>query len=108
MAQQTINLGTNANDKTGDTLRVGGAMINANFTELYGNVNNIRVVTGAAVNYAQPTQAEINTAVGLTAVAAGSGYIAFGAFSTGGSTRRYLLISDGVIWAYSSQFTYIP
>lgn len=35
MAQQTINIGAVANDSTGDTPRVAGAKINANFTELY-------------------------------------------------------------------------
>ena len=36
MAQQTLNLGASADDGTGDSLRVGGGKINANFTELYG------------------------------------------------------------------------
>lgn len=40
MAQQTVNLGTTANDGTGDTLRAGGDKINDNFTELYGVVRN--------------------------------------------------------------------
>jgi hypothetical protein len=35
MAQQTINIGTTANDGTGDTIRDGGDKINDNFTELY-------------------------------------------------------------------------
>lgn len=35
MAQQLIGLGTAANDNTGDSLRLGGTKINANFTELY-------------------------------------------------------------------------
>lgn len=35
MAQQNIGLGATANDGTGDTLRVAGDKINANFTELY-------------------------------------------------------------------------
>lgn len=35
MAQQTIFLGTNPNDGTGESLRGGGGKINANFTELY-------------------------------------------------------------------------
>lgn len=35
MAQQTINIGTTANDGTGDSLRAAGPKINANFTELY-------------------------------------------------------------------------
>jgi hypothetical protein len=37
MAQQTINLGTVADDGTGDTLRDGGDKINDNFTELYAD-----------------------------------------------------------------------
>lgn len=39
MAQQTINLGTVANDGTGDDLRTGGDKINDNFTELYATVS---------------------------------------------------------------------
>jgi hypothetical protein len=35
MAQQTINIGTTANDHTGDPLRTAFTKINANFTELY-------------------------------------------------------------------------
>lgn len=35
MAQQTIGIGTTANDGTGDTARVAGDKINDNFTELY-------------------------------------------------------------------------
>ena len=35
MAQQTIALGTAANDGTGDDLRTAGGKINANFTEVY-------------------------------------------------------------------------
>lgn len=38
MAQQTIGLGTVANDGTGDDLREAGGKINANFTELYAMV----------------------------------------------------------------------
>lgn len=36
MAKQTINIGTTANDGTGDNLRGGGEKINDNFNELYG------------------------------------------------------------------------
>ena len=35
MAKATINVGTNANDGTGDDLRSAMISINANFTELY-------------------------------------------------------------------------
>lgn len=36
MAKQTINVGTVANDGTGDPIRTAGQKINANFDELYG------------------------------------------------------------------------
>ena len=35
MAKQALDLGTVANDNTGDTLRAGGDKINDNFNELY-------------------------------------------------------------------------
>ena len=37
MAQQTLNIGSNANDGTGDTLRVAMDKVNDNFTELYNS-----------------------------------------------------------------------
>jgi len=50
MAKQTINVGTTANDNTGDTLRVSFTKVNANFTELYTNVatgSSDRLINGA-------------------------------------------------------------
>ena len=35
MAKQDLNIGTLANDGTGDTLRDGGTKVKANFYELY-------------------------------------------------------------------------
>ena len=37
MGQQTLNVGTNANDGTGDTLRDAMIKVNENFTELYAS-----------------------------------------------------------------------
>ena len=37
MAQVTLNVGTNANDGTGDTLRAAMVKVNTNFTELYAS-----------------------------------------------------------------------
>ena len=37
MAQQTINIGSSANDGTGDPLRTAFDKINDNFSELYGS-----------------------------------------------------------------------
>ena len=35
MAKQTINVGSSADDGSGSTIRAGGQIVNANFTELY-------------------------------------------------------------------------
>ena len=40
MAKQSLNLGTVANDNTGDTLRGGGDKINDNFNEIYSAIGN--------------------------------------------------------------------
>ena len=37
MAQETVSIGSSANDGTGDPLRTAFTKINANFTELYGS-----------------------------------------------------------------------
>lgn len=52
MAQQSINLGTTANDGTGDTLRVAGLKVNSNFTEVYSNVSLLQIYTTSAFAYA--------------------------------------------------------
>ena len=46
MAKQTVNLGTAANDGTGDPLRSAFNKINGNFDEVYGN----NFVTNAMLN----------------------------------------------------------
>ena len=50
MAKQTINIGTVANDGTGDPLRTAFDKVNDNFTELYsddaGDVNSVNGQTG--------------------------------------------------------------
>lgn len=44
MSQQTINIGTVANDGTGDNARAGGTKINANFTELYTALGAVALI----------------------------------------------------------------
>lgn len=59
MAKQSLNIGTSANDNTGDTLRSGGDKINDNFDELYtalGNNSNLTIslsnpATGQVLKY---------------------------------------------------------
>jgi hypothetical protein len=53
MAYQALLLGAVENDGTGDTLRVGGAKINSNFTELYGKFPVAYAdITGAPTTFA--------------------------------------------------------
>ncbi|QDP48323.1 MAG: hypothetical protein Tp1111SUR761211_7 [Prokaryotic dsDNA virus sp.] len=56
MAKQVINIGTTANDGTGDPIRDAFDKVNDNFTELYsddaGDVGSIVAGTGISVNQA--------------------------------------------------------
>ena len=40
MSKQALNIGSTANDNTGDTLRAGGDKLNDNFNEIYGALGN--------------------------------------------------------------------
>lgn len=56
MAQQTIFLGTNPNDGTGETLRGGGGKINDNFTELYALQSDTINAGAVAYNFTGATK----------------------------------------------------
>lgn len=68
MAKQTINIGTTANDGTGDTLRAAFDKCNDNFTELYtddaGDVGSI--VAGDAISVSSATGDVTVNVSGLT------------------------------------------
>ena len=49
MAQQLLNLGSAANDGTGTEGRAGGDIINDNFTELYGLLNDYLPLAGGTL-----------------------------------------------------------
>jgi Bacteriophage T4 gp9/10-like protein len=80
MAKQLINLGTTANDHTGDSVRSAGTKINANINELYTALGNGTTLTVATVaktgSYADltgkpPTAPEL-VAPPLTSTSAGT------------------------------------
>ena len=73
MAKQTINIGTTANDGTGDPLRTAFDKVNSNFTELYnddaGDVTGATALTIAddVITYAKlGTEFTTSAAVGAT------------------------------------------
>jgi len=67
MAKQTISLGTTANDGTGSSLRVGGDMINDNFTEVYAFQTELTTakLNAAEVNYTDTYWNDLNINVGI-------------------------------------------
>lgn len=72
MAQQTINVGTTANDGTGDALRIAGGKINDNFTELYtGKLDGSAVDTDSTMaadsDSKVPSQKAVKTALAAKA-----------------------------------------
>lgn len=56
MSKQSLSLGTNANDNTGDTLRAGGDKINDNFDEVYAALGNGTTLT---VNTTNPATGQV-------------------------------------------------
>jgi hypothetical protein len=75
MAQQTINIGSVANDGTGDPIRDAFAKVNENFTELYqddaGDVNSVSAGTGITVNQTTGAVTVTNSAPDKTVVLTG-------------------------------------
>ena len=67
MAKQSLNIGTTANDNTGDTLRSGGDKINDNFDELYTALGNN---TSLSISLANPATGQVLKYNGSSFVAA--------------------------------------
>ena len=93
MAKQTINIGTTANDGTGDQLRSAFDKVNDNFTELYsddaGDVGSIVAGTGISVNQATGDVTVTNSAPDQTvALTGGTG------ISTSGTYPNFTITND--------------
>lgn len=56
MSKQSLNLGSAANDNTGDTLRAGGDKINDNFNEIYAAIGN---TTDLGISVANPATGQV-------------------------------------------------
>lgn len=87
MTQQLINIGSTANDKTGDPLRLAFEKINNNFTQLYS------IAGGAGAAAGVDGSIQFRATNNLNAVA----YInnVWVAFST---PKKYFMSYDGTIW----------
>ena len=80
MAKQVINIGSVANDGTGDPLRTAFDKVNDNFTELYaddaGDVNSVNAGTGISVDQTTGAVTVTNSAPDQTVSLADGGDIA--------------------------------
>jgi hypothetical protein len=72
MAQRSINVGTTANDGTGDSIRIAGIKINDNFTELYATTMAQSTITVTQNNI---TATQTNDDINL--IPAGTGVVKF-------------------------------
>jgi len=84
MPKQTINIGSNANDGTGDPLRTAFNKINDNFTELYGSDNNLNTLdANLDVNNYIITTGVTNGSITITPN--GTGSLTLGALTVSGT-----------------------
>ena len=111
MARQTLDIGTNANDGTGDTLRSGGEKINDNFAELYTTLGGNNIASnGINASYATQTitaaSAAVNDSDTLIIFNKGSGTIAatLGDGTSTGEYKIFLNINSAVATVTPSNF----
>ena len=100
MAQQTINIGTIANDRTGDTWRDAMDKSNDNFTELYTDVAALEVAAPTGiVTMAGNTGLSTITTVNTPVLAAGSFAVGDTSLFTGTTAGRltYTAAANAVV-----------
>lgn len=101
MAKQTINIGSNANDGTGDPLRTAFDKINDNFTELYGSDNDLNTLdANLDVNNFIITTGVTNGNITITPN--GTGDLLLGALRVNGTSisadnSSFINLNEGVI-----------
>ena len=91
MAQQTLNIGSNANDGTGDTLRVAMDKVNDNFTEIYASplFNDAILISGNEIS-------AIRTNDDLVFAPAGTGSITMPALRFNGNNIEGTRSNDNI------------
>lgn len=111
MTKQTLDIGTNANDGTGDTLRSGGQKINDNFSELYLTLGGNSIASnGINASYATQTidtaSATVNDSDTLIIFNKGSGTIAatLGDGTSTGEYKIFLNINSAVATVTPTNF----
>ena len=101
MARQAINIGSSANDGTGDPLRTAFDKINDNFVDLYGSDNNLNTLdANLDVNNNQITTGVTNGDITVTPNGTGSiklGAIKFKGTSISSDDSTIININEGLV-----------
>ena len=104
MAKQVINIGTTANDNTGDPIRDAFDKVNDNFTELYtddaGDVNSVNAGTGITVNSTTGAVTVTNSAPDQTVALTGGTQI-----STSGTYPNFTITNDAPNATHTGEVT---
>jgi hypothetical protein len=97
-AQLTVNIGTSANDGTGDTLRSAFGKVNTNFTELYGYIGSAGLVahdgTVALLQAENPTNARVSIVHGYNSRGDYGGGIFVPTNTISGTNRYWRIVSS--------------
>ena len=91
MAQQNINIGSNANDGTGDDLRTAMQKINTNFTEVYSGT-----LAATTLEFLNNNIVALGTNDSINLVPNGSGKINFPAISINNNNIEGLRSNDAI------------
>jgi len=102
MAQQLINVGTSANDRTGDTLRASQQKTNANTTELYLTKEQVLVEgNNITIDRTNPLAPVISSSGGqLTGVVPETRTITINGITQDLSANRTFTVSGGDVYEY--------
>ena len=92
MAQQTLNIGSNANDGTGDTLRVAMNKVNENFTEVFSAPG----ITTDALSISGNNISAVRSNDDIVFQPAGSGAIKFPAIRINGNNIEATRSNDDI------------
>lgn len=105
MAYQAINVGTIADDHTGDPGRTAFQKVNANFTELYAGGPYSILTYGAVGDGTTDDSGAISSAISA-AVAAGGGTVVFPPGKTYAATSSITLQSQIILSGYGATLKY--
>ena len=95
MAKQTIGIGTNPNDGSGDPLRTAGTKVNDNFSEIYSALGNGATLLSGDVNFGSNNIKYQSKYLNVSALPSASAY---GGMTAKVDSDNKLYFSDGTNW----------